>query len=438
MRITVYEVVHNLFSMTIKNFLKLKAANILGFTNINDNPYYNTYQVSGGFRFQDYNQTNVIDDGYAKNADLYSIVRKISTSASTIPLKLYDIKADGEKELIEDGELYNLLQQPNRLQTFTEFLDESMIYLLLSGNNYINGYKSLGMGDVFRELNVLSSQFVTIESGGIESPIKSYLYQDTRNITFDADDVMQVKYPNPKGDGSDRLYGLSPLEAGNMALQSSNNIYDAKGNIVKNSGVNGMISSGSERSLTKEQGDAMQEAWDKKNRNTSKYGQNLVTSAQVTYQQLGLSPDKLQLLEGSIQDLRALCRIYSVPSQLFNDVAGTTFNNMDTAKKSLYTEAVLPNLNLWLQSFNNWFISDWSKHDNKNYCLEADISSIEVLQQNQREEADKDKVIADTIINVLNSSISNDSKVQTLIYSIGMSEEEAIAIVGNEIITDVN
>ena len=125
--------------MTIKNFLKLKAANILGFTNINDNPYYNTYQVSGAFRFQDYNATNVIKDGYAKNADLYSIVRKISTSASTIPLKLYDIKADGEKEIITEGDLYNLLQQPNRLQTFTEFLDESMIYLLLSVNNYFKG-----------------------------------------------------------------------------------------------------------------------------------------------------------------------------------------------------------------------------------------------------------------------------------------------------------
>jgi HK97 family phage portal protein len=249
---------------------------------------------------------------------------------------------------------------------------------------------------------------------------------------------MQVKYTNPKGTGADRLYGLSPLQAGNMALQSSNNIYDAKGNIIKNSGVNGLISSNSERSFTKEQGDAMQTVWDSKNNNPKQFGRNLVTSAQVTYQQLGLSPDKLQLLEGSISDLRAMCRIYSVPSQLFNDIAGTTFNNMEAAKKSLYTEAVLPNLNLWLQSFNNWFIADWSKHENKNYCLEADISSIEVLQQDQKAEADKDKVIADTIINILNSSTSTESKIKTLEYAIGMSEEEAREIVGTEIIEDVN
>jgi HK97 family phage portal protein len=294
------------------------------------------------------------------------------------------------------------------------------------------------MGDVFRELNVLPSNFVTIESGGLIDPIKKYWFQDVNNIGFEPENIMQVKFANPKGSGADRLYGLSPLEAGNMALQSSNNIYDAKGNIVKNTGVNGLISSNSERSYTKEQADEMQKAWDSKNGNPSKYGKNLVTSANVNYTQLGLSPDKLQLLDGSIHDLRALCRIYSVDPKLFGDISASTYNNMMESKKGMYTDSVLPNLNLWLRSFNNWFINDWSKHDNKNYCLEADTSSIEVLQDDQKAEADKDKVIADTITSILNSNISIESKVQTLIYSIGMNEEEARIIVGTEITEDVN
>ena len=105
---------------------------------------------------------------------------------------------------------------------------------------------------------------------------------------------------------------------------------------------------------------------------------------------------------------------------------------MMESRKGLYTDAVLPNLNLWLRSFNNWFIADWSNHDNKNYCLEANTSSVEVLQSDQKLEADKDKVIADTITSVLNANISNESKVQTLIYSIGMSEQDARLIVGEE------
>jgi len=133
-----------------------------------------------------------------------------------------------------------------------------------------------------------------------------------------------------------------------------------------------------------------------------------------------------------------MCNIYSVPSQLFNDVSGTTFNNMAAAKKSLYTEAVLPNLELWLKNFNNWFVYSWSKAENKNYCVKANLESIEVLQADQKLEAEKDKIVTETIMNVLNSQVSTESKVQSLIYGIGMSEEEARLIVGTEIIEDVN
>ena len=195
--------------------LFLKAAENLGlFKGIDDNPYYSTFLNSGGFKFNDFNQQKIIDEGYAKNADLYSIVKMISSSASAIPLELYNTLPNGEKELITDGELFDLLQQPNRLQSIQEFINESMTYLLLSGNNYVNGYKSMGMGDVFRELNVLPSNYVTIESGNMVNPIKSYSYSEIYDITFDPKDVMHIKYTNPKGMGTDRLYGLSPLEAG--------------------------------------------------------------------------------------------------------------------------------------------------------------------------------------------------------------------------------
>jgi len=417
--------------MNIFQKLSLKAAQMSGlFDKIDDNKAYQSYQYTGGFSFNDFSNESIVNDGYCGNADLYAIINKISSSAATIPLDLYDINKDGEKELITDGELFELMQQPNRLQSIEEFVQESLMFLLLSGNSYTTGYRSLGMGDQIRELNNLPSQFVEIESGDMANPIKAYWYKEMYNTKYDFNDVMHVRYANPKAD--ERLYGLSPLEAGSHALQSSNSAYLAKANIIKNSGVNGLISSNSERSMTKENADAMQNAWNNKNNDPSKFGRNLVTSAQVTFQQLGLSPDKLQLLEGSVQDLRSLCRIYSVDPKLFGDTAASTYNNMLDSKKSLYTEAVLPNLNLWLNNFNNWFVNSWSEAERKDYCVEANTKSIEVLQADQKLEAEKDKVVTETITNVLNSTITNESKVQTLIYAVGMEEEQAKVIVGTE------
>ena len=401
------------------------------FGRIKDNPFYTTQHISGGFTFDQFNLDSIINDGYAKNPDFYAVIKSISSTAATIDSKLYDIKADGEKELITDGELFDILQQPNRLQTIEEFKEEAIMYLLLSGNNYVAGHKSTGFGDVFRELNVLASNFVTIETGGIADPIKNYVFQDTRNLTFPAEDVMQVKYPNPKGQGSDRLYGLSPMQAGNTTLQSSNNIFDARGNIIKNHGVSGILTSESERGMKGEDAVEMQTAWDAKNSNPKKFGRTLVTSAKLRYLQMGMSPTDLKLIENGVEDLRTICRIYNAPSQLFNDVAGTTFNNMNEAQKSFYNKAVLPNLDLWLRSFNNWFISDWSKHDNKNYSYERDTSGIEVLQADQKIEAEKDKIKMEGVNTVLSMPISDEGKSLLLQNEYGYSQDEANIISTN-------
>ena len=94
------------------NLIQKALFNLGLFKGIDDNPYYSTYQITGGFRFNDFNQQTIIDKGYAGNADLYSIVRKIAVTGAAIPRDLYEINAEGEKELITEGELYDLLQQP--------------------------------------------------------------------------------------------------------------------------------------------------------------------------------------------------------------------------------------------------------------------------------------------------------------------------------------
>jgi HK97 family phage portal protein len=412
--------------MNLAQSLTFKALNALGlFKGINDNPFYQSYQFTGGFRFNDFNQIDVIDNGYAGNADLYSIVRKIVITSSAIPIDLFIVNPDGEKELVEDGELFDLMQQPNRLQTMTAFREEAMTYLLLNGNNYNVGYRAVGMGDAIREINVLPSNFVTIEGGTLAEPIKSYWYQEMKNLKFDPNDVMHVRYPNPKGEGIDRLYGLSPLEAGNNTLQSSNNTYDARGNIIKNHGISGILTNNSERSLRKEDSDELQDKWESMQTNAKKFGRTLITSAQLQFIQMGMSSKDLQLIENGVIDLRSLCNIYSVPSQLFNDVSGTTFNNMDAAKKSLYTESVLPNLDLWLKDFNNWFIASWAKAENKNYCAIANLKGIEVLQKDQKVEAEKDKIKMEGISSVLNMPSSSEAKSFLLQREYGYTEEEA-------------
>ena len=72
--------------MNIFQKLALKAAAFTGaFDKIDDNKAYHTYQYTGGFSFDTFDEDYIINSGYAGNADLYAIINKIASTGAAIP-----------------------------------------------------------------------------------------------------------------------------------------------------------------------------------------------------------------------------------------------------------------------------------------------------------------------------------------------------------------
>ena len=71
--------------------------------------------------------------------------------------------------------------------------------------------------------------------------------------------------------------------------------------------------------------------------------------------------------------------MYGLSSMLFNDDTNSTFNNVQEAKKSAYTDAILPNLENFLAKFNEEIIKVW----NEDVMLKADYNAIEVLKKDR-------------------------------------------------------
>jgi phage portal protein BeeE len=136
----------------------------------------------------------------------------------------------------------------------------------------------------------------------------------------------------------------------------------------------------------------------------------------------------LKVVESGVLTDRQLCNAFSSPSVLFNDPANSTYNNYTTALKSLYTDAVIPVNNKILADINKDWLSQWSLRDSKRYKWMLDTSSIEALQADQKEEADKDNVIMDGVTKILALPISQEGKIFLLMDSYGYSEESAKTI----------
>ena len=383
------------------------------------------------FSFDNGSREFYLEDGYAKNADVYAIIRKIAQTAGSVDWQLLNVLADGTEEVIEDGELFDLIQCPNRLQTRREYVETSLAYLLTTGNEFTAGTRSEGFGEVFREFASLPSEQTELILGNAIEPVRGYVVNGLTQVTFEADEVMHVKYPNPAGVEDERLIGMSPLEAGSRVLQTGNNQQEASASILKNKGASGIISSGSDRAFTKEQGDEMQSKFNSKFAGGDKFGMIGVTSASIDYTQIGMSPTDLRIIDNQVITLRQLCNIFSVDSSLFNDPANKTFNNRKEATKALYNEAVLPNLGMLMEGLNSWLLPGWSRQDNRNYKLIPDTSNIEALQADQKEEAEKDKVKMEGVNIILNMPISPEAKAELLKTEYDYSEEQA-KIITNE------
>jgi len=186
---------------------------------------------------------DAIKNGYLCSAVVYTIIKRISTGVSTLPVELYD-KATGEE--ITSGEAYDFVFSPNKDQSFIEFWEQLSTFYALTGECYIyNDVNSIGfMGG--RQL-VLPPQSMEIKttSQSIISEISSYHFNDgIASKPLLPDSVMHVAMNNPSIDGLQTRNGLSPLQAAQNLLNASNNIEVALSEYFENRGVSALVSGG--------------------------------------------------------------------------------------------------------------------------------------------------------------------------------------------------
>lgn len=409
---------------------KILDLSLKGATNFYPLTSVNTTEMIGFEGLQTtQSEQKLINEGYGSNVTAYAIIKKIAQSGADIPKIL--INENNPEEIIEDGEVFDMLQTPGLLQgeviSQYDYFEALITYLLSSGNTYQRGLMSTGFGDIWRRMEILpSGKTSPIVGNSYLSAVAGYEFVDKQaTYPIGVEEILHTKFINPTSLGLNTLEGLSPLQAAIYSLTGSTDIQKAIAIMVKNQGVKGLISSDSNRVMKPEEAELMQGKFDRDNLGIKNFSKTNITSASVNYTQMGMSAADLKVIESGVLTDRQLSNAFSVPSVLFNDPANSTYNNYTTALKSLYSDAVLPVNNKILADINMGWLAQWSLRDNKKYKWMLDTSSIEALQADQKEEAEKDNVIMDGITKVLAMPITQDGKIFILMDSYGYSQESA-------------
>lgn len=356
------------------------------FTSVINNQYLNSVFKYWGYNtpvwYDDYPET-YIREGYAGNADVYSVVKRIIDLGAVIPWKVQRKKGKNWED-VPDHELQLLIENPNPVMSQYDFLSALIGYYCLTGDAFTfapfleNG---ANQGKT-KELWPMASHVINIKFGKMDDPIKGYYLSTQPEDLIDPSLVCHVKTWNPDSNGW-AFRGQSPLKAGNKNVKMGNSAVVAEVKSFENMGPDGILSRDGEE-FTNEQGANLEKRFRDKYTGVENAKKIVMTGAQVKWQAIGSSPVDLGILESKKYNMATICNLYGAPVQLFNNTDKTAFNNMDSAHKQMYLHAVLPVLYAIRDGFNRWLTPRYGK----DLWLTIDTSGIEVLQANKKEQVE--------------------------------------------------
>jgi len=372
--------------------------------------------INGGtVTWQGGNAQEQVSKGYSGNDIVYSIIRLITDKVKVAPWGEYKIVDETEykrynaiiklkdhsftqKQILDirtkalepvkvGGRLSELLKYPNPVDSWGDIVEAYAAFKLITGNTYIYG-KQIPMGinkGAPLEIWAMPSQYMSVIADLNTFPILPVGYQLYLQYlkTFTSPEILHDKYFNPNWSiVGNQLYGLSPLQAAAKVLTRSNEGKTAAVANYQNGGPKGILFVADDRYDPLQ---SVQEAVDIKkslarNQGAANVNQVETSGYKVDYVPLGLSPVDLDLLNAENMDLRALCNIYGVPSQLLNDPDNKTYSNTKEGEKALTVRCALPMLASIRDQFNRKFMKDWG---GQKTIIDFDMSVYSELQEDK-------------------------------------------------------
>ena len=326
-----------------------------------------------------------IRDGYAGNADVYSIISKINNMSRQGRIKLVQKNNKGEEEEVTGHPLNEFLYFVNSSMSFEMFWAATHIYKLTVGNSY--WYKPMitvgpDIGKTL-ELHIMPAQFTEVIPGDWLNPVKGYKMNFDNEVTFTPNQVYHQKFFDPRFNDTFFLYGLSPIKAAAQVVAKLNEAEATEQKSFENSSPPYILFRKQDgrtmyEGLTKEQQFDLKKQL-RENSQQLKRGEPVVSRIELDMLKLGVSPVDLGILESSIAGMRRLCNIYNIPSVLMNDNENSSYNNVSSARRAAWTDCIIP-LNKSFATDLTYFLTNGINEYEPFYFV-YDYSEVEEMQE---------------------------------------------------------
>lgn len=327
--------------------------------------------------------SDLANEGYLKNAIVYRCVNEVSKGAAAVPFLIFQ-----EGEPLEAHPAISLLNRPNPLQSYSEFMSALFGYLLLSGNSYVS--RTTGINNIPTEMHLLRPDRITIQGNGQVFPDK-YIYtvDGKRLAEYVVDqengysDLKQIKLFHPLDD----FYGLSPLTAASVEVDQHNLSSTHNINLLNNGArPSGAIifkpqdDGGFTMPLNDSQRQQLLTDLNNRFSGPNNTGRPLLLEGDFDWREMGLSPKDMDFINLKHMSATDIAMCFGVPSQLVGVPDAQTYSNVAEARLALYEETIIPYLRKVQSDLNEWLMPMFGE----GLEFRFDVDSIPALSERRR------------------------------------------------------
>jgi HK97 family phage portal protein len=317
-------------------------------------------------------------EGYTKNAIVHRAVRLIAESIGGLSFVLYEGAAE-----LSAHPLLDLLARPNPRQDGASLLETIAAHLLLAGNAYVEAVAL--QGDLagegatqVRELYALRPDRMKVVPGPDGWP-QAYEYTVAGStVRFDQSlaqpPILHLSFFHPVDD----YYGLSPLEAASVAVDTHNaaakwnkalldNAARPSGALVY-SGPDGLV-------LADQQFARLKKELEEQYQGTANAGRPLLLEGGLDWKAMSLSPKDMDFMEAKHSAAREIALAFGVPPMLLAIPGDNTYSNYQEASRVFWRQSVLPLAGRIASALTQWLAPSFGA----GLSLAVDTDRIEAL-----------------------------------------------------------
>lgn len=332
--------------------------------------YMSSYDgtLTNSKQFQEYQA-----EGYATNPIIYRCVQEISTNAARVGLCM----VDKEGEVIYEHPVLDLLNRPSPVASREKFFKQLFVDKLTVGNAY-----TLGTGPESgppKMLFRLDPKDISVRKPKLGNVPTAYVFKphtkDEKVFEVDeltgASQVMHDFTVNPL----DQFIGLPPLAIGAISGDIVNYGLEWNKSLLRNSGTpSGYLKTKSK--LDDNQYNRLKEFASRVFAGRNNAGRVQVLSGDLEWQETSKTPRDMDFKESLSKADMYIAMTYGVPLPLISNDAAT-FNNVELAQEKLYEDTIIPFLDEFLNTLNNYLLP---KFDETKYKIAYKLDDVPALE----------------------------------------------------------